>query len=407
MRPSDYDAAMNRIARHMQPEDLRGVTRLALRATTDLTSLVEAVHAEVARIPLLSPRSPTGRTRGLTGLVYGSVRGVTRGVGVGVDAALGWLAPRLIAQTPSTAARCAAVAVLNGVLGDHLAATRNPLAIRMRLRRGGHALRLQRTALAEAYPDARSHVVVLAHGLCMNDLQWARNGHDHGASLARDAGCTPLYLHYNSGLPVALNGRRFARLLQTLVAQWPVPLQRLSIVGHSMGGLVARSACVHAAQNGHAWLGLLDAVVFLGTPHRGAPLERGGHWFENLLQVSPYSAPFARLGKIRSAGITDLRHGAVFGPGSEADQAGAHIPPLPSDVRCLAIGATLGRRTGDLKDRLIGDGIVPLPSALGRGGRGAPSLFARDAQWISYETSHLGLLERPEVYAQIRRWLTG
>lgn len=397
---------MNRFTRHVQPGDLRGAARLGIRATTDITSLVEALHAEIARIPLITRRPATGRTTGLTGLVYRVVRGVTRDVGVGLDYALGWLAPRLIAQTPSTAARCAAISALNGVIGDHLAATRNPLAIRMSLRRAGSALRLQRDALAGAFPDARSHVVVMVHGLCMNDRQWMRDGHDHGAALARDLDCTPLYLHYNSGLPISLNGRRFARMMERLVEQWPVPIERISVVGHSMGGLVARSACLHAAHEGHPWLGRLDAIVFLGTPHRGAPLERSGHWFETLLAVSPYSAPFARLGKIRSAGITDLRHSAVFGPGSEADQAGAHIPPLPLGVRCLAIGATLGRRTGDLKDRLVGDGIVPLPSALGRGGRGTPALFPRDAQWISYETGHLELLEQRSVYAQIRHWLS-
>ena len=52
-------------------------------------------------------------------------------------------------------------------------------------------------------------------------------------------------------------------------------------------------------------------------------------------------------------------------------------------------------------------GIVPLPSALGRGGRGTPALFARDAQWVSYETGHLELLARPAAYAQLRRWLGG
>src|SRR5690606_2645032 len=116
-----------------------------------------------ARIPLLTRRSATGRTKGLTGLVYQAVRGATHGVGVGLDHALGWLAPRLVAETPSTAARCAAIAVLNGVIGDHLAKTRNPLAIRMTLRRAGSTLRLRRDALAEAFPDARPHVVVLAH----------------------------------------------------------------------------------------------------------------------------------------------------------------------------------------------------------------------------------------------------
>ena len=408
---------MERLTRHLQPGDLRGVARLAVRATTDLTSLAEALHAEIARFPLVFGRSPTGRTRGLTGLVYATVRGVTRGVGNGIDAALGWLAPRLIAETPSTAARSAAIAALNGVLGDHLAATRNPLAIRMALRHGGRPLRLQRDALAAAFPAAHPHVVVLAHGLCMNDLQWMRDGHDHGAALARDLPCTPLYLHYNSGLPISLNGRRFARLLQALAAQWPVPLERLSIVGHSMGGLVARSACAHGARLGHEWPERLDAIVFLGTPHRGAPLERGGHWFENLLQVSPYSAPFARLGRIRSAGITDLRHGTVLAAsrgGDGADRAdgdaatgtsAGDVAPLPRRVRCLAIAGTLGSRSGDLKDRLVGDGLVPLASALGRGGRSHRSLFTRESQWISYETSHLDLLARPAVYRHLRQWL--
>ena len=419
-----YDGLMQRLTRHLQPDDLRGVARLAVRATTDLTSLAEALHAEVVRFPMVFGRSPTGRTRGLTGLVYATVRGVTRGVGSGIDVALGWLAPRLVAETPSTAARSAAIAALNGVLGDHLAATRNPLAIRMALRHAGRPLRLQRDALAAAFPDAHPHVVVLAHGLCMNDLQWMRDGHDHGAALARDLPCTPLYLHYNSGLPISVNGRRFARLLQALATQWPVPLERLSIVGHSMGGLVARSACAHGARLGHDWLERLDAMVFLGTPHRGAPLERGGHWFESLLEVSPYSAPFARLGRIRSAGITDLRHGTVFatncgGNGADgADGADAAdgafagpatgadtIAPLPRRVRGLAIAGTLGRRGGDLKDRLVGDGLVPLASALGRGGRSHRSLFTRESQWISYETSHLDLLARPAVYRRLRQWL--
>lgn len=396
---------MERITRHLQPGDLRGAARLAVRATTDLTSLAEALHAEIVRFPMVFGRSATGRTRGLTGLVYATVRGVTRGVGGGIDAALGWLAPRLIAETPSTAARSAAIAALNGVLGDHLAVTRNPLAIRMALRHSGRPLRLQRDALAAAFPDAHPHVVVLVHGLCMNDLQWMRDGHDHGAALARDLPCTTLYLHYNSGLPISVNGRRFARLLQALAAQWPVPLERLSIVGHSMGGLVARSACAHGARLGHDWLDRLDAIVFLGTPHRGAPLERGGHWFENLLEVSPYSAPFARLGRIRSAGITDLRHGTVNAAGCGDDADTGDIAPLPRRVRCMAIAGTLGRRGGDLKSRLVGDGLVPLGSALGRGGRSHRSLFARDAQWISYETSHLDLLARPAVYRRLRQYL--
>jgi pimeloyl-ACP methyl ester carboxylesterase len=275
----------------------------------------------------------------------------------------------------------------------------------MRLRRDGRPLDLRRDALGDAFPDAGGHVVVLAHGLCMSDRQWLRDGHDHGAALARDLGCSVLYLHYNSGLPIAVNGRAFARLLESLAKAWPVPIERLSIVGHSMGGLVARSACLHAARNGHAWLRLLDTIVFLGTPHRGAPLERGGHWLEQLLRVSPYSAPFARLGEIRSAGITDLRHGRIDDrPAGDPDEDPDENPPV-APPRTLAIAATLGRRNGDLKDRLLGDGLVPLASALGEATPTERALSPQAAQSVLYEASHLALLDRAEAYRLIRDWL--
>lgn len=392
---------MSKAKRHLQPGDLRGAARLGIDATTRITELVEALHASIARLP--GSRAPlhAARTRGITGLVYASVRGVTRITGHGLDAALDWLAPRLVAETPSTEARCATLAALNGVLGDHLAASRNPLAIRMRLRRDGRPIALQPDSLAAAFPDASSHVVVLVHGLCMNDRQWLRNGHDHGAALERDLPCSVLYLHYNSGLPIGRNGRNFARLLDSLAKAWPVPIQRLSIVGHSMGGLVARSACLHAERSGHAWLRSLDAIVFLGTPHRGAPLERGGHWFERLLRVSAYSAPFTRLGGIRSAGITDLRHGRI----DDRPTGGQAANAPATAVRTLAIAATLGRRDGDLKDRLLGDGLVPLASALGSATRTDRALFPRGARSVQYETSHLALLDRPSVYRRIRDWL--
>ncbi len=155
-------------------------------------------------------------------------------------------------------------------------------------------------------------LLVLVHGLCMNDLQWRRNGHDHGAALAHDGGWQPLYLHYNSGRHASTNGREFADLLETLVAQWPVPVEELVVLAHSMGGLVARSACQHAELSQQRWLKHLRKIVFLGTPHHGAPLERHGHGLQRLVGISPYTAPLARLGMIRSAGITDLRHGNVL-----------------------------------------------------------------------------------------------
>ena len=256
--------------------DLRGVSRLAIDATKGITDLVEAMHHNIIRIPGPLGKPATGSTRGITGLVYRSVRGVTGLVGHSIDRALATLVPLLGHVAPSPA-REAIVAALNGVLGDHLAGSGNPLAIALCFRREGKPLVISRETLATAIPAATGKLLVLIHGLCLSDLQWNRQGHDHGAALAHDLGYTPVYLHYNTGLHISTNGKALAEALEALVREWPAPLQELTILAHSMGGLIARSACHYGALAGHAWLRCLGHVVFLGTPHHGAPLERGGN----------------------------------------------------------------------------------------------------------------------------------
>jgi hypothetical protein len=391
--------------------DLRGAARLATDATAGLADLVEAMHERVARLPGMPAPKLDGRTSGITGLVYKTIRGVTRVVGGSIESLLGLLAPAL-APDETVPEREALIAALNGVLGDYLAATANPLATPMALRRDGRALQLDAAALAADLPEASGNVLVMIHGLCMNDLQWTREGHNHGAALGSALGWTPIYLHYNSGLHVSLNGHAFAQQLERLVDQWPQPVLSLALVGHSMGGLLARSALRYGAQAGHRWPMRLTDMVFLGTPHHGAPLERAGNWVDIVLGATPYAAPFARLGKVRSAGITDLRHGNLLDEdwvgrdrfSRHADRR-QHVP-LPTEVRCCAVAGSLGQQSGDLKDSLLGDGLVPLASALGQHRDPARCLaFPQARQWIGYGMNHLDLLKHPEVYAQLLRWL--
>jgi len=399
--------------RHLHPTDVRAVARLATDAAIGLTDLVEAVHHTVVRLPgaaLVASPAPA-RTRGITGFVYNTVRGIARLAGGGIDMLLAQLIP-YFGERDSSPEREAVLAALNGVLGDYMASTGNTLAIPMHLRQGGIPLRLQRDALSAAIPQAGTRIVVLAHGLCMNDLQWRRLGHDHGAALAHDLGHTPLYLHYNSGRPTAVNGRRPAHLLQQLVSAWPQPVEELVLVCHSMGGLVARSAYHYGTAEGHCWPSVLRKLVFLGTPHHGAPLERIGNWIDVLLKATRYAAPFARLGKIRSAGITDLRYGNIL----DEDWAGrdrfARGPdrrqplPLPPAVQCYAVAATLGKTSGSIADRMLGDGLVPLDSALGIHQAAERRLdFMPERTWVAYETGHMDLLSSADVYARIRGWL--
>ncbi len=392
--------------------DLRGASRLAVHAVTGIADLAEALHGAIAKQytrfagPLVG-----GAIDGITDAVYNSIRGVTRGIGAGLDHALEAIGP-VLHRLDSSPTREALVAALNGVLGDYLAESENPLAITMHLRRDGRPLELSRSALAAAIAEPSAKVVVLLHGLCMNDLRWARNGHDHGAALERDLGFTAVYLHYNSGLHVSTNGRKFAGMLDALAASWPVPLEQVCIISHSMGGLVARSAHHYAPAAGCLRSGKLRAMVFLGTPHYGVPLARVGEWLERLWDKTPYTAPFARLGKLRSSGIADLRHGYLRDEDWEgrdrfAEVCDSRAPlALPADVQCFAIAATLARARAPLRERLIGDGLVPVPSALGQHGDPRFALaFPASHQRIVYGANHLDLLNRAVVYQQIRRWL--
>lgn len=383
--------------------DLRAASRLAVDATRALTDVVEAMHQAVSPI---EGRAGAPRTSGLTGFVYRSVRGIAGVAGGGIDLALGRLAP-LLPQRRRSPAEDAVIAALNGVVGDRLHDTGNTLAIPMRFRVGGQPLALEPEALRTLLPGATRRIVVLVHGLCMNDLQWARDGHDHGAALARDLGITPVYLHYNTGRHISSNGAAFAELMEALLAAWPVPVDDIAIVAHSMGGLVTRSAHHASTRRGMAWPRKLSRIAFLGTPHHGAPLERGGNAIDLLLSLSRYTTPIARIGQLRSAGITDLRHGSVLDAdwrGRDRFQRGhLRLPlPLPQDVACFAIAATTAPQD---RARLPGDGLVPVASALGRHADPAFDLaLPPSQQWIAHATNHLQLQTDPKVYDQLRRW---
>lgn len=325
----------------------------------------------------------------------------------------------------SSRRREALLAALNGVLGDHLVDTGNPLAIPMRLRHRGQALILDPPALAAVIPEPSGKLLVLVHGLCMSDLQWApQTTEPHGpqqnsppgapgcnSNPYANLGYLPVCLHYNSGRHISTNGREFSAQMDGLIQHWPVPVEELVIIASSMGGLVTRSACHYGAIAGHRWLPHLRKLVFLGTPHHGAPLERGGNWVDTTLGASRITAPLARLGKIRSAGITDLRYGNLLDEdwqGYDRFERGDHRQsvPLPAGVECFAIAATTGHHPGDLGDRLLGDGLVPVDSALGRHREPARNLAIPPAcQWIGYGINHLEMLTQPAVQEQVRRWL--
>lgn len=413
--PKGAPASGTNPLRQLRASDLRGVARLATQATAGISRVAEGVHQSVRGTLGLPGGGQPGRAGGLTGLVYQSIRGVTQLVDAGLQAGLARLEPFFSAGTPTTEVlweREAVLAALNGVMGDRLQQDNNPLCTRMGWFQQGLPLDVRALGAAGA---ANGKLLVLVHGLCMNDLQWQHGGHDHGAHLAQALGYTPVYLRYNTGQHISSNGAELSALLESLVASWPVPVTELAVLAHSMGGLVVRSACHHAAAQAagaSGWLPRLRRVVFLGTPHHGAPLERAGNWVDVLLGSTPYSRPFARLAQLRSAGITDLRYGHVL----DADWRGRdrfrsrpdrRTPvPLPAGVDCYAVAATLAARRSPVAERLVGDGLVPLHSALGIHDDAERGLgFAKDRQAVFHRLGHLALLGDAGVARQLVQWM--
>jgi pimeloyl-ACP methyl ester carboxylesterase len=368
----------------VHPSDLQGVSRLAIDGVIGVTDLVEHLHAAIAL-----PGTSSHRTRGITGGVYRSVRGITRLVGGGIDLAL---SPLARIRPPETPTGVAARSILNGVLGDHLHATGNPLAIGMTLQHAGRRISASGPPLSAE--QARAHVVVFLHGLCLHPGHWTPSSEELALPerVAALPECTVLHLHYNSGRPIADNGRELSIRLDDLAARWPVALRRLTLVGHSMGGLIARSAAHHGLVDGLDWPARLQDLFTLGSPHAGAPLERAGHGLERLLGGTPYTRPFNRLGRMRSAGIRDLRHGRIL---SVDDH-----PGLPDATRLHLLAAS---RSPEGHRAPAGDGLVPTDSGLAIGLPLEPDRIHRR---LVHDCGHMALMHHHHVADHVLTALT-
>ena len=320
---------------------------------------------------------------------------------------------------------------LDGVIGDRLADQGSALALPLTFRTAsGEELPLDRDALRERLPDAGGRLCVLVHGLMSSERVWAFPGEPgvtYGELLARDHGVTPVYVRYNTGRHISTNGRDLARRLQELVRCWPVRPREISLVGHSMGGLVVRSACHYGrhgarlddrARRRGPWTAKVRRLVLLGAPNTGANLEVVANLTSSMLWAIP--TPVTRLVGAgldhRSDGIKDLRWGAVLDDDwlerDPADRARPTLHPVrvPTRARILAVAGSLiteedgpGQPSHPV-NRLLGDALVTAPSAAGHLGDEAPPLLPGATVRHCPRISHVALANRAEVYGLISEW---
>jgi len=312
--------------------------------------------------------------------------------------------------------------VLNGAHGDLLDREISELSLPMSLRFGGRDAAVEPAALSVAYPDATARLAVFLPGLVETEDAWryhaARHHGDptvtYGTLLQRDLGYTPVWVRYNTGLRISDNGRELSALLDRLVAAWPTPVQDVVLIGHSMGGLVARSALAQAGDSSAAgdrhWPGLVRDTITLGTPHLGAPLEQGVNAAVHLLDRFGETRWLARQLAARSVGIKDLRYGNVVEAdwvGRDPDASGNYCTdvPLHAGARYFVVVAALAGSPDSPMDDLVGDLLVRPKSASGDTSdhRRLP-LPAEHIHRLS-GLHHLDLLNHPQVYAQMHSWL--
>jgi pimeloyl-ACP methyl ester carboxylesterase len=445
--PDAKDADTNeRVAETPRRGQAQSAGALLGRALGGLTETVEEVHRAVSkRVESAVPESvrPVSEASGI------AAQGIYEIVGES-----GRVAPIVAAEIyarmsasdellDTTAGRTVLPAV-SGIWGDSIAADHPELAIPMAVRIDGHDLAMAAASLADAFPEATEELVVFIHGLTDSELTWWRSPRGeittsaHGASkhavaedsegqaptranqatmpsygdrLREDFGYSPIYVRYNTGLRVSDNGQLLSELLAQLTAGWPTKVHKIRLVGHSMGGLVARSACHVGSQSEELWTEKVGSVVTIGTPHHGSPLEKSVNIADWLLSQTPETEPLSRVLRGRSSGVKDLRYGAVVEQdwhGHDPDEflrdRGTEVPFL-DHANYYFMAATITSDPDHPAGRLLGDGLVRYPSASGTATQGRVTFDVDHGKSIG-GVNHMSLVNHPAVYAQLSDWLT-
>jgi pimeloyl-ACP methyl ester carboxylesterase len=397
------------------PDERRALAGLAFEELRGATGGLWGMHRAIADRAFEASGAGAVPARvahdAIAGATYSALGGAVGLLGRAADAAVRTLPPTEVSRSPRGSL---VVAAVTGLIGDRLEQERSDLHQPLGVRIDGQPVPPARDALTKAFPAASPRLVVFLHGLMETEFSWRLGAgarrETYGSRLGRDLGCTPVYVRYNSGRHISHNGRDLADVLAAIADSWPVEVTEIALVGHSMGGLVARSACHLAAAQRSPWVRQVRHVVTLGSPHMGAPLEQAVHLASAALHAVPETRPFSAFLRRRSAGIRDLRQGSLVdedwrGRDPDALRAAAcrEVPLLEGATHCF-VAATITRSPRHPLGRLIGDCLVLEPSASGRS-RSRKIPFRSEHGMHLGGATHFALLNHPLVYERLRDWL--
>jgi len=302
---------------------------------------------------------------------------------------------------------------LNGVIGDYLEKENNELKIEMSFYHNNKPIQLEPNTLKDIYPDFSSKICILVHGLCANEHEWDLFDYgdiNYGLALKKDLGYTPLYVRYNSGLHVSENGKKLSNLMSQLINVYPVRINEIIFLCHSMGGLVARSACHYGQKHKRKWIKKVKQLFFLATPHLGSPFERFGNVLTYILKSikTPYTQLTGDIINLRSSAIKDLRFGYIvdedwkgYDPDSLLEDNRNNIS-LMKNVSYYNIAASLTKDPEHPFNKYIGDPLVTLDSAFGKSAIANKNIpFLKNNNIVFPKTGHIRIVNHKDVYKLI------
>lgn len=309
------------------------------------------------------------------------------------------------------------VPILNGIMGDTLAEKGSDSLISMSFRYQSRDIAIEKLSEHYEFTKFEGKVLVVIHGLMNDESIWQSEPTDKiqrlGAVLENEEKANVLYIRYNTGLHISENGRKLSKLLQSFVEQY-TEIKELTILSHSMGGLVSRSAGYYADIQQQNWISLLKKVFLIGVPNEGSYLAKVAHitqYFFRKLDPSENDS-VAKFFDVRSNGMKDLSFGYLV----DEDWQNAEnenkknvnitkVNPLPNVDYYLIAGTIAEEEKRNKVFTFFGDGLVEKESALSelfktnslKTGKVEMKLFAKE--------NHLSLLESKKVNEYVKKSL--
>ena len=348
-------------------------------AVEHMSTAVQGMHTSIAGSWLnrLGPIAGPARAanEALLRMTYGSVRVVASRLAPVIDA--------FVDENSREADRMVAIAA--SLWGDTSDARFDRLATAMSARdAAGHLVYPWDGSLEMATP----RLVVLMHGLSQMDDCWAgTDGLLEHLEAVPDL--TAITLRYNAAMPIASNGEHLDAMLADLTNRWPVPLESISLVGYSMGGVVAHHAVAAAERRDTPWLAFVDDVISIGSPHGGSRIETAVTAATMALRLAQHTRPLADFFDSRSSGIKDL-HTSI-----EAQD----VPGASTRARYHFIAGGITQNPTNPVSIIAGDLVVHPASAMG------PAHPARGSDRLLGGVHHLELVRHPAVVHQVLTWL--